>query len=161
MSILDQAIEFEKNGRAFYLEKAALAQNPAVKNILISLADDERQHAEFLQKLKDGTATTFTPSESMKNIKRILEESTLAGDNFLSEEALIQDVLKAAIELEQRAAAHYTEEAIAAESPETQGLLRELAKEEEKHEALLVNLLKYLDNPKNILETQEFQHYDK
>jgi rubrerythrin len=161
MSILDQAIEFEKKGRLFYMEKAAKAQNPAIRNILINLAEDEEKHAEFLQQIKDGVAKEFVPSNSMKNIRKILEESVLANENFLSEETLIQDVLAAAIDLEKRAVAHYTKEAIAAESEETQALLLELAKEEEKHDHLLTNLLKYIDQPKNILETQEFQHYDK
>ncbi len=159
MSILDQAIQFEYEGHKFFSEKAAQAQNPGVKQILTNLAEDELEHAEYLKGLKSGLRDELKPSDAMKNIKKILEESTLTNARFLAEEVGIMDVLNAALELEERAHQHYTAEALAELDDNTRKLLEKLAIVEEGHHKLIQSLIDFLDNPQSILETQEFQMY--
>lgn len=161
MDILDQAIEFEFKGHKFFSEAAAKAKNEGVKAILEHLANDELQHAEFLKLLKSGARKEFTPSKNMPKIKTIIEESSLNNESFLSQEANIKEVLQAALDLEKQAHDHYTEEALQALDSETRHLLRMLAKEEEHHHKLIEGLLTYLDNPRDILETPEFQFYEE
>jgi len=160
MDILDKAIEFEYKGHEFFKEKAAQAKTPAVKQILENLAQDEIEHAKFLEGLKSGETRTFNPSTSMRNIKSILEESKVNEINFLEDEPDVLEVLNAALELEARAANLYSKEALATQDPEIQDLLKQLEFEENSHHALIQNLIKYLDGPFNLLETQEFQRYD-
>ena len=160
MDIIEQAIAFELEGHKFYLKKTEAAKDSAVKAILTNLADDELKHAQFLRELKAGTAKTFAPTNSMHTIREILKKTAVNNLNFLSDEIGIRDVCNAALDLEERAMNHYSAEAIQTQNPETQELLKLLAKEEEKHYHLIQDLIDFIDNPKAILETQEFQWYD-
>ena len=156
MDILDHAIDLETKGRKFYLDSAAIAKTPAVKAILESLAEDEVGHARFLVELKNNAAAPYTPSLSFSKIEGILRESKLNSPETLAETDDVRDVIKMAIDFEDKARLHYDNEAFITLRPEARETLRLLAREEERHHQLLSGLLKYLDNPENLLETQEF-----
>jgi len=161
MDILDQAIDFEYRGNKFYAEHAAKATHPAVKAILSDLAADELRHADFLKQIKAGAAREFKPTQSFHHIRDVIQQTVMNNLNFLSDEVGIQDVLIAALAFEDKARRHYESEAFKVYDAEVQGLLKRLAREEQRHYNLIDSLLKFIDNPKNILETQEFQHYDE
>lgn len=160
MDILDKAIEFELEGNKFYLENAAKAKSKAVKRILENLAQDELEHAEFLRFMKNNQADDFKPSKTLGKVKEILEESRLSEPDFLVQDTDVLEVLKEALIIEDKARQHYTDEAIATLDEKSQKLLKLMALEEEKHYKLIDNLIKYLDNPGNLLESQEFSFYD-
>ncbi len=160
MDILDQAIDFEMNGHKYYTEHAAAAQNPAVKTILENLADDELKHAEVLREIKSGAAKEFPPTQSMHRIRDVIKESSLNDVNWLKDEVGILEVLETALDFEEKAKNRYREEAIKAEHPDSVEILTLLAEEEDKHYVLIKNLIEFIDNPQNILESQEFQFYD-
>ncbi len=159
MDILDQAIEFEYQGLAFFKKSAEKAENPAVKEIFMNLAKDEQQHAAFLETLKKGSTLEYKASESMKNIKGIIKEACIKDDHFLSKEAGILDTLKAALDFEDRTRNHFLEESMKTADANLKHLLTMLAKEEEMHHKLIENLIKFYETPQDILETQEFQSY--
>ncbi len=161
MDILEQAIEFEYSGHKLYFENAQKAKNPAVKFILNSLAEDELVHAEFLKNLKDGQAKEFKPSESMPKILDIIKSSSLQDANFLSEDSNVLAVLEQALRIEDEARSHYSGEATKELDARTRQLLEKLAREEEQHYTLISNLIRHLNNPQAILETPEFQYYEK
>jgi len=160
MDIIEQAIDFEYNGHKFYTEQAALAKTTAVRDILKNLASDELEHAEFLEFLQKNQVDEFKPSDSMHKIKDIIKESIITDPKFLSKDLAVLDVLKAALELEDKARKHYSDEALSTLDEKSQKLLSLLALEEEKHYNLIANLIKFIDEPGNLLETQEFSHYD-
>ena len=161
MDILDQAIDFELNGHKYYMEHAEQAKNPAVKTILENLADDELKHAEILRKIKAGAAKEFPPTRSMHRIRDVIKESSLNDVNWLKDEVGILDVLQTALEFEENAKNRYREEALQADHLESVEILNKLAAEEDKHYFLIKKLIEFIDNPQNILETQEFQFYDE
>jgi rubrerythrin len=161
MDILDKAIEFELQGNKFYLESAAKAKTKAVKNILENLAHDELEHAEFLGFLKNNQVDDFVPSKTLGKIGSILKESALNDPNFLQKDADVIHILHEALAIEDKARQHYTDEAMASLDEKSQKLLKLLALEEENHYKLIDNLIKFLDNPGNILESQEFNFYDE
>ena len=156
MDILDHAIELENNGRKFYLESASLAKTPAVRAILESLAEDEVGHARFLIELKSNATVPYAPSASFSKIEGILKESKLSTPEGLAETDDVREVIQKAIDFEDKARLHYDNEAFITLRPEARETLRLLAREEERHHQLLCGLLKYLDTPENLLETQEF-----
>jgi len=161
MDILDKAIEFELEGNKFYLENAAMAKTKAVKSILQNLAQDELEHAEFLKFLKNNQVDDFKPSKTLGKVKDILKESSLNDPDFLKKDADVIEVLHKALAIEEKARQHYTDEAISTLDEKSQKLLKLLALEEEKHYKLIDNLIKFLDNPGNLLESQEFSFYDE
>ncbi len=160
MNILEEAIEFEYKGHEFYKEKAALAKDPGVRNILENLAQDELDHATLLEQIRDGVLDNLTLSSSMTRVKDILKSAAMNDIDFLSNEVGLLEVLHAALQFEERARNHYQNEAVRQFDPKAQEILALLVKEEDKHYKLIAGLIKYLDSPKNILETQEFNFYD-
>lgn len=50
LTALSQALKLEREGRAFYLQAAEQTQDPKGRALLISLADDERMHAEMIER---------------------------------------------------------------------------------------------------------------
>ena len=161
MDILDQAIEFEYMGQKFYKEKAEAAQHQGVKTILMGLAEDEFNHAKFLEGMKAGTAKEFPASATMPKVKNVIETSGLSDPRFMANEPGLIDVLNEALKIEERAKAHYTQEALATQSEENRKLLEQIAKEEQRHYDLISSLIKYIDAPKNILEDPEFTYYEE
>jgi len=159
MDILDQAILFEYEGHKFYSEQAAKAKNAGVRGILENLAKDELDHAAFLESLKAGARREFPPSPTMSNIRKIIETHSVKKESFLAEDADLLETLKTALEFEDRARKHFEDEALTSVDGETATLLKLLAREEEKHFHLINNLIRFIDNPGSLLETQEFQRY--
>ncbi len=160
MDLIDQAIAFEKEGHQFFMDHAARVSNPTVKFILESLAEDELKHIEYLEKLRDGSLKEYQASPGMKNIKNALEKAVKQNPHFLADDPSIRSVLESAMAVEQNAKEQYTKEALAQQSPENREFLEKIAKEEDRHYWLLKNLLDFYENPKNILEDQEFQYYE-
>lgn len=161
MNILDEAIELENKGRQFYLEGAAKTTNPTVRSLLESLAADEVAHAAFLRGLKRNVKSPFTPSPHFAEIRHLLKNSDLRSPDFTAQLDDVRDVLKAAIDFEDKARLHYDSEAFFAEIPEARDTLHLLAREEDRHHALLEGLLMYLDNPGTTLDSPEFQWDEK
>lgn len=50
LTALSQALKLEREGRAFYLRAAAATQDPRCHKTFSSLADDERQHEELIER---------------------------------------------------------------------------------------------------------------
>ena len=52
--ILDIAVRIEKNGEQHYRNAIEMAANPRIAALLGWMADEEKQHAELFQKMKES-----------------------------------------------------------------------------------------------------------
>jgi rubrerythrin len=50
--IIDMAIQLEKNAETFYREALARVSTPILEPVLVCLADEEREHTEWFERLK-------------------------------------------------------------------------------------------------------------
>ena len=50
LEVLSQALKLEQEGRAFYIQAAEATLDPTGKAMFLSLADDEKLHAEMVQR---------------------------------------------------------------------------------------------------------------
>jgi rubrerythrin len=103
--IIDIAIKIEKNGENFYREAMEKISKPELKPALLFLADQEREHAQWFEKLKHKTKT----AEGNRKVDEIGEAmlQNLVGDQTfslddadLSELDTVESLIELAIELE-------------------------------------------------------------
>jgi rubrerythrin len=103
--IIDIAIKIEKNGESFYREALEKVSNPALKPVLLFLADQEHEHVLWFEKLKHKTKA----AEGEQKVAEIGEAmlQNLVGDQAFSLDDAdlsgldtVESLIELAIELE-------------------------------------------------------------
>ncbi len=146
--IIRTAVQLEEDGRAFYLDAASRAANPAVKEVLESLAKDEENHIKWIREtLGVEKSSRELNEETYGRVKHIFAkapEGTKAA--FTASKDDLQP-LRLAVEREQKTWKAYQDWAEEVEEPGLQALLRKLVEVEKFHEHLLENTILYLEDP--------------
>lgn len=152
LKVLQLAISLEKNGLFNYLQYARRCSTKSGKNKLITLALDECEHINILEK----TAKTFTESNSFifiplkeSEVPKLIPNLKSQGKNIESgEKANITDseILELAIEHEKKGLSFYQEKANETQNPELKKMYERLNYEEKKHLELLEAELDYINN---------------
>ena len=140
--IIDIAIKIEKNGENFYREAMEKISNPALKPVLLFLADQEHEHAQWFEKLKDKTKT----AEGEQKVAEIGEAmlQSLVGDQIfslddanLSELDTVESLIELGVELEKDTILFYQMLHSFIEDPDTLKGLDEIIAEESRHIEIL------------------------
>lgn len=165
LEALDIAIKIEERGERFYRMALPFAENKEIKDMLVELAEDEKDHADTFR----GLYSEIAKSKENLDDKYLYEAEVSAylrsiADNsiFPSNEAQdaifktikdTKDVLKIGIQVEKDSIMFYTEMIIKAKYEGAKNAFRRLAKEEKAH---LLNLqVKYSEIvQKRISDTQ-------
>ena len=83
MDILDFAIQMELDGRAYYRNSADQAANLHVRQIFLTLADEEHRHYHVFKKLKggeDASPADLAPrGKTVMTLKSIFREMIQEG----------------------------------------------------------------------------------
>ena len=144
LDILKQAILLEKRGKAFYQNAASNTADPDVKKVFQIMADEEEDHVKFLaQQYKtyqseghfDATVMETHPGGTVAD--QVFSENLTNKINAASFEAA---AISAAIDMENRAIAAYSERAENAEDEEEKKFYGWLADWEKGHHKLLFKL---------------------
>ena len=141
--IIDMAIQLEKNAETFYREALARVSTPTLEPILVCLADEEREHAEWFERLKrmlDEARAGGEEGELDGAALRGLvgdQKFSLAEVN-LSEIDSAQELIELAVEHEKDTIIFYQMLQSFIESPETTKELDEIIAQEDKHIKLLM-----------------------
>ena len=126
--VVRNAIRKEQQARNLYLRARKLAQDPATRTLLDSLAGEEASHAALLrgEGLKAFLASQPPPIQDLRITEFLVPRK-------LSSQATFQDVLVYAMKRE--AASYWAYQALAetAEDGPTRRLFRRLAQEERLH----------------------------
>lgn len=155
IKILNDAIAFEEEGMAFFLERQNASPSAVERNVFASLAKDEAGHKAYLVALRDKLTEGMSPDEMKadddhhRHAREIfaaaLEEAE--EEEPLAEEEL--DALRGALKVEQRGYKMYKDGAESVDSPAAKAIFEELAGQEQEHYRLLKNTLDYMSDPAN------------
>jgi hypothetical protein len=144
LEILKSAILLETRGQAFYQNAADNAGREVVRSFFQTMADEEHEHIQMLTEQYKAYAATkrFAPgsylSENHQAVaKKVLGDEIKAGIGGAGYEAA---AISAAMLMEERAIALYSERAAIAEDPQEKALYTWLADWEREHLAFLADI---------------------
>ena len=144
--IMDIAVQIERNGERVYRNAAEKIENPSLRSLLQSLADEETQHAKWFEELIDKVSDTGEFPEQEK-IGRALLQDAVGVQSFTLEDAdfssmkKIEDLLSLAIEFEKDTALFYGMLQPLIEDQKTLEQLHAIIQEEEAHARRLKEML--------------------
>ena len=143
---LGEAIQFESDGRDFYLRAAQAAQNALARAVFEALAEDEVEHVrrvrEIFEELKgkqgwpDVTAMVARASGIVDAFQRTDAEALRAA----GADATAADALAQAEEMEQKGLGFYRDRLARATCAAEAEFFRRLVAEEEAHLAAIVRV---------------------
>lgn len=148
--ILEKALTLEKEGYQLYMETASQSQNPLTRQMLESLAGDEKRHMDRIFELKEefeaegqwpeDTEAPGPPLDMEKRMKRIFEE---LGKPEPSDQEDVVKALEKALGFEEDSRQLYRDAAADTENPAAASFFRALAEEERQHSVAIKNVHSY------------------
>ena len=159
MTILEYALQMEKDGETYYRQLAQQATNKGIQTILTMLADEEVKHYNAIKKmhttLPEMAETTILADA--KNVFAQIKESAECFDFDIKE----TEFYKKAQDIEEKSRKFYLEKANEVEPGHQKELFLQLAEEEKKHYFLLENIIEFISRPEQWLENAEFYHLEE
>jgi rubrerythrin len=137
------AIQFETDGRAFFLEAATKTSDFFGRIIFTSLADEERDHIERIHAIDRSLRDhgTWPPRQDRAGGKEgnIFEEARHRLDETIRDRTDDLEAVKLAMGLEQNGIEFYSDLAAKAADPREREFYQRLAAEEKRHLEVLEN----------------------
>jgi len=140
--IIDMAIQLEKNAETFYRAAVAKMSTPSLEPVLICLANEERDHSKWFEKLRRVAQEAEAKGQSVEISSEALR-SLVGGQKFsldevdLSKIESVQELIELAMEHEKDTIIFYQMLQSFIDDPETMKELDEIIAEEEQHIKLL------------------------
>ena len=141
--IIDMAIQLEKNAETFYRAAVAKMPTPSLEPVLIFLANEERDHAQWFERLKRAAEEAEAGGQRGEISGEALR--SLVGDQKfslaevdLSKIESAQELIELAIEHQKDTVLFYQMLQSFIDEPETMKELDEIIAEEEQHIKLLM-----------------------
>jgi rubrerythrin len=142
--IFQIAIDIEENGKRFYEKVIDLVDNPDVKALLASLAQEEVEHlkrfAELKAQLPKAAAedTIWDPEHEMNQYLQMMADMNVFRSNLdlgevLSSVKNLEDVLRLGIQFEKDSIVFYITIQDATEEKKGREFIGQLVNEEKKH----------------------------
>ena len=136
------AVQLEKNAETFYREAVARMSTPILEPVLVCLADEEREHAQWFERLRRVTEEAEASGERGEISGAALR--SLVGDQKFSLAEVDLAEIDSALELIELAVEHEKDTILFyqmlqsfIESPETTKELDEIIAQEDQHIKLL------------------------
>src|SRR3972149_7921821 len=147
MNIFEHAMKMETDGREYYLEHAGKQTNPALKKILLELADDELKHYNIFKALRDGAPAEYRDSEKTRIIGTVrnIFEDLRARNRDLSFPDDAKRIWEHAREIEKKSETFYRAKAAEAADGGQKRILNRIADEEHKHWVIMQNVIQFLE----------------
>ena len=144
IDILKEAILLERRGQAFYHKVAGQTTNPAVREFFETMAQEEIRHVDILE----SQFASYVQNQQFLPIAPEDKENKPVAPLVLSQEVKLQianadfeaAAISAAMLLEERAVALYSQRAEAAQDPAEETLYQWLADWERGHLSFLARL---------------------
>ncbi len=140
-SALLDAIEFETDGRAFFLEAAKKTSDYFGRIIFNSLAEEELDHVERIKAIDRSLRNSGQwPSEedhAEKHRENIFEEARMHMDKTVEDRTDDLQAVKVAMDLEEKGYRFYSDLAAHAVDSREKEFYRRLAAEEKRHLQIL------------------------
>ncbi|AFM00233.1 MULTISPECIES: ferritin family protein [Desulfitobacterium] len=155
MNALEFAIKMELEGERYYREQAEINQGNSLKSIFLMLADDEKMHAQILEKKANKLDYSLEPNETLATAKHVFSNKDRIKNEIKEIPSQI-DVYRAAMENERESIHLYQKCASEAADEETKALFEYLILQEEDHYAVLDRLISLLSHAEEWVENAEF-----
>lgn len=160
MNVFEFAMQMEKDGEKFYREIADKTEDPGLKKIFNTLADEEVVHYNTFKKLFEKSGADAVESNILDKAKNIFAEMKDSGGMSISVDTAQTDAYKKAMEAEKEAYTFYEAKAEEVEDPNEKQILLTFAREERRHYRLLENVLEFVSRPDSWLEDAEFANME-
>jgi rubrerythrin len=148
MEAIKQAIQMEKDGRAFYLKAAAQTSSDMGREIFDSLANDELLHLDTFQKIfeenvsKDEWNQLVNTSRKYADLKVFPKDlKSIEGADPDTDEL---DALNLAMDAEKQAIEFYGTILAGTTDPVVQDIIREIIQQEKTHYMIMNEEFTYL-----------------
>jgi rubrerythrin len=140
--IIDMAIQLEKNAETFYREALARVSTPILEPVLVCLADEEREHTEWFERLKrvveEAEADGKEGEISGAALRGLVGDQKFSlAEVDLSEIDNPQALIELAVEHEKDTILFYQMLQSFIQSPETTKELDEIIAQEDQHIKML------------------------
>ncbi|OHD74757.1 MAG: hypothetical protein A2V99_19515 [Spirochaetes bacterium RBG_16_67_19] len=136
IEVLKMALLLERQGMAFYAQVAGQTRSPAVRELFRTLAEEEKKHAEMLAE-RGGPAAAARGAVPDTLAKLVLSGDIRKQIGAASYEAA---AISAAIDMENKAVALYSQRAGQAADPAERDLYQWLADWERGHQRFLARI---------------------
>jgi rubrerythrin len=157
MELLDFALQMEQQGFEYYKTAADKVKDCAARDMLLSLADDEKKHAQVITQIKQGEHGE-KKGPPLVGVRNVFQQLVEEGRDFGAEDHLIR-VCNEALDVEKKSVDMYQQLADQSDDPEHQKLWLILKSEEEKHVKLLRLTADFAHQPGMVMEDAEFLFY--
>jgi rubrerythrin len=157
MDILNYALQFERDGEAFYTESATKIKDKNLNSILYFLAAEERTHFQMIKELKT-TLPAHPASIFISDVQNIFTRMKEKNEQFVVPKKTALDILEKALVIEDESIKYYDQKKNEVDNPKAKEVLEVLKKQEDAHYSLLSSIIEYYDQPQLWLENAEFNH---
>jgi rubrerythrin len=136
--VIDMAIQLEKNAETFYRAALAEMSTPSLEPVLVCLADEERNHAHWFEKLKrvaeEAEAGPRGEELSGAILRNLVGDQRFSLDEVdLSKIESVQELIELAVEHEKDTIIFYQMLQSFIDDPETLKELNQIIDEENQH----------------------------
>ncbi len=155
MNVYDYAMKVEKEGEQYYKELANRSPYTSLKKVFNILANEEVKHYQIIRDMKNSADVNVNELDIILDTATIFDTLTNDKDNVDFDNDEIK-FYEEAIEREDSAEKFYLEKACELEDPNDKAVFLKIAEEEAKHKVVLHNILDFIQEPKNFVESAEF-----
>ena len=157
MNVFDYAIQMEEDGRKFYEKLAEETGEPELKTIFKLLAQEEENHRDLFQAMKDGEDPVKADSKVLEkaksSFKKLMERKDALG--ILRKDP---DAYRHSIRTEEEYIKLYEDMAKKEKNEHAAKLLQQIAEEERCHLTIMENIFDFMESPKTFLAWGEFSN---
>lgn len=162
MNVFDFAMQMEVDGKHFYEQLAAEADDAGLRTIFLRLAADEQKHFEIFQALKgEVQKTTMEDSTILEDARNVFADLLENRGEFLSTLTVDLQGYRQAMKIEADSVRFYEDAARRETREEVKSLLLRIAAEEQKHFAVMENVYHFCNAPNQYLAWREFSNLDE
>jgi len=163
MDIFEYAMKMEIDGKKYYEEHAAKTKSPELKEILLTLAEEETRHFNFFKKMKEGELEQAvnelkTKTSTIKTVNNIFVELSENNDKLTFDKDVVS-VWTEALRIEEKSEQFYRDKAKEEKNARRKELLNAIADEEQKHIYMIDGILTYLKHPDTFAESSQFKNF--
>ena len=155
------AMDNEQREKDYYLKEAARSQNPVVKRLLETLAEEEEDHKRWIDKLHKKLLSSGKWPEDVdldkkdSNVAAELKKLDYRAEATKAHDDNDLEALKAAVQFEKDAADFYADLVKQCDNQKEKDFFTFLAKIEHEHQLSIEDSLSYLQDPEAWFDASE------
>jgi len=160
MDIVATALAFERKGASVYEDLSRRSEQPLAKELFGMLAEDERKHERYFQRLAEGQGLPTETVQASSGLEARVKEAFGRLGTSAHRAVRKTEGLQAALELERDSYNFYRENAPKALDEKSSAFYKSLMEQELEHFEALDNILHYLSATGDWLMEDESQRWN-